>query len=89
MKKIVLSVVGLTLAGLSSMSLAAPTEMSNTDMDKVTAGALFNIAVVDFLDSNIGAATATNTSLLALGSLQQASAFNVQSNESHNTVNQH
>lgn len=88
MKKLVLSAIGITLAGLSSLSLAAPTEMSNTDMDKVTAGALVNVAVVDFIDSNVGAATATNFSLVSLASLQQATAFNAQSNQSHNTVNQ-
>lgn len=57
-------------------------------MDKVTAGALINVAVVDFLDSNIGTATATNGSLLTFKNVQQASAFNMQSNESYNTVNQ-
>lgn len=34
MKKIVISAVGFTLAGLSSLSLAAPTEMSTTTWTK-------------------------------------------------------
>ena len=98
MKKIALSAVGLALAGMSTLGLAAPTEMSVAQMDQVTAGnscgcssgdSLFNVAIVDLIDSNIGTASASNLGGLSFLSVQSAEAGNYQVNYSHNTVNQH
>lgn len=88
MKKIALSVVGLVLAGMSSVSLATPVEMTENQMDQVSAGALVNIALVDLVDLNLGVATATNVAVLSAGIIQQALAGNSQGNWSGNWVNQ-
>lgn len=100
MNKIVLSAVGLTLAGMSTLGLAAPTQMSMAELDQVTAGhtcgcpgnggggSLLNVAIVDIVDSNAAAAAASNISGLSLLSLQSATAGNIQSNYSRNVVNQ-
>ena len=89
MKKIALSVVGLVLAGISSVSLAAPVEMTENQMDQVSAGALVNITLVDLVDVNTAVATATNVAVLSAGIIQQALAGNTQGNWSGNWVNQH
>lgn len=101
MKKIALSAVGLALAGMSTLGLAAPTELSVAQMDQVTAGqtcgcpstgggggSLLNLAVADLIDSNAAVAAASNLSGLSLLNMQSAEAGNYQVNYSYNVVNQ-
>lgn len=88
MKKTALSVVGMVLAGMSSVCLAAPVEMTENQMDQVSAGALVNIALVDLVDVNTAVANATNVAVLSAGTVQQAVAANSLGNWSSNWINQ-
>ncbi|MEW6613609.1 MAG: hypothetical protein ACOY5C_05530 [Pseudomonadota bacterium] len=86
MKKIALAVL---LAGTSSMAFAAPTELTEAQMDQVSAGALVNIVVADLVDVNYAMATATNIAALNFGPVSQyAGAGNIQKNISYNWISQ-
>lgn len=94
MNGIRMAAAALLLSGASSMALASPTEMTQAQMDKITAGTASwccdgtNFALVDLLDLNHALASAENFLLLAGGAEQSAQAGNLQINYSVNYIRQ-